>query len=41
MMAGELLGDGGDIVGGLSHWILDGVVIGLGAMLGGMLEEQL
>ena len=41
LMAGELLGDGGDIVGGLSHWILDGVVIGLGAMLGGMLEEQL
>ncbi len=41
MMAGELLGDGGDIVGGLSHWILDGVVIGLGAMLGGMLEDQL
>ena len=41
MMAGELLGEGGDIVAGLSHWIVDGVVIGLGAMLGGMLDEQL
>ena len=40
MMADELLGSG-DIVAGLSHWIVDGVVIGLGAMLGGMLEEQL
>ena len=40
MMAGELLGSG-DIVAGLSHWIVDGVVIGLGAMLGGMLDEQL
>ena len=39
-MAGELLGSG-DIVAGLSHWIVDGVVIGLGAMLGGMLDEQL
>jgi len=41
MMAGELLGESGDIVAGLSHWIVDGVVIGLGAMLGGMLDEQL
>ena len=39
-MAGELLGSG-DIVAGLSHWIVDGVVIGLGAMLGGMIDEQL
>ena len=39
-MAAELMG-GGDIVEMASHWIVDGVVIGLGAMLGGMLEEQL
>jgi hypothetical protein len=40
MMAGEMLGSG-DIVAGLSHWVVDGVVIGLGAMLGGMLDDQL
>ena len=39
-MAAELMG-GGAIPEMLSHWIVDGVVIGLGAMLGGMLEEQL
>ncbi|MCH2645484.1 MAG: hypothetical protein MKZ53_00725 [Candidatus Thalassarchaeum sp.] len=39
-MAAELMG-GGDIVEMASHWIVDGVVIGLGAMLGGMLEDQL
>ena len=39
-MAAEVMG-GGDILEMASHWIVDGVVIGLGAMLGGMLEEQL
>ena len=39
-MAAELMG-GGDILEMASHWIVDGVVIGLGAMLGGMLEDQL
>ena len=39
-MAAELMG-GGDIVEMASHWIVDGVVIGLGAMLGGMLEDAL
>ena len=40
MMATELIG-GGNIAEAASHWIVDGVVIGVGAMLGGMLEEQL
>ncbi len=40
MMATELIG-GGNIAEAASHWVLDGVVIGVGAMLGGMLEEQL
>ena len=39
-MAAEIMG-GGAIPEMASHWIVDGVVIGLGAMLGGMLEEQL
>lgn len=39
-MAAEVMG-GGAIPEMASHWIIDGVVIGLGAMLGGMLEEQL
>ena len=39
-MAAELMG-GGDILEMASHWIVDGVVIGLGAMLGGMLEDAL
>ena len=39
-MAAELMG-GGNIPEMASHWFVDGVVIGLGAMLGGMLEEQL
>ena len=39
-MAAELMG-GGAIPEMLSHWVVDGVVIGLGAMLGGMLEDQL
>jgi hypothetical protein len=39
-MAAEVMG-GGAIAEMASHWIVDGVVIGLGAMLGGMLEEQL
>ena len=39
-MAAEVMG-GGDILEMASHWIVDGVVIGLGAMLGGMLEDQL
>jgi len=39
-MAAEIMG-GGAIVEMASHWIVDGVVIGIGAMLGGMLEEQL
>ena len=40
MMASELVG-GGNIVEGLSNWVMDGVIIGLGAMLGGMIEDQL
>ena len=39
-MAAEVMG-GGNIPEMASHWIVDGVVIGLGAMLGGMLEDQL
>ena len=39
-MAAEVMG-GGVILEMASHWIVDGVVIGLGAMLGGMLEDQL
>ena len=39
-MAGELMG-GGAIVEAASTWVLDGVVIGVGALLGGMLEDQL
>ena len=39
-MAAEIMG-GGAIPEMASHWIVDGVVIGLGAMLGGMLEDQL
>ncbi len=39
-MAAEVMG-GGAPVEMASHWIVDGVVIGLGAMLGGMLEDQL
>ena len=39
-MSAEVMG-GGAIPEMASHWIIDGVVIGLGAMLGGMLEEQL
>ena len=39
-MAAEVMG-GGAIPEMLSHWVVDGVVIGLGAMLGGMLEDQL
>jgi len=40
MMASELVG-GGNILEGLSNWVMDGVIIGLGAMLGGMIEDQL
>ena len=39
-MAGEVMG-GGNIVEAASTWVLDGVVIGVGALLGGMLEDQL
>ena len=39
-MAGEVMG-GGAIVEAASTWVLDGVVIGVGALLGGMLEDQL
>ena len=39
-MAAEIMG-GGAIPEMASHWIVDGVVIGLSAMLGGMLEAQL
>ena len=40
MMASELVG-GGNILEGLSNWVMDGVIIGLGAMLGGLIEDQL
>ena len=39
-MAGEVMG-GGNMVEAASTWVLDGVVIGVGALLGGMLEDQL
>ena len=39
-MAAEVMG-GGAIVEAASTWVLDGVVIGVGALLGGMLEDQL
>jgi hypothetical protein len=39
-MAAELMG-GGAIVEALSTWVVDGVVIGVGALLGGLLEDQL
>jgi hypothetical protein len=31
-MASNLMGDGGDIVNMASHWIADGLMVGLGAM---------
>ncbi|MEC9478590.1 MAG: hypothetical protein VX666_05470 [Candidatus Thermoplasmatota archaeon] len=40
MMASELVG-GGNIVEGLSNWVMDGVVIGLGAMLGGLIDDAI
>ena len=39
-MVAEVMG-GGNIVEAASTWVLDGVVIGVGALLGGMLEDQL
>jgi hypothetical protein len=39
-MAAEVMG-GGAIVEALSTWVVDGAVIGVGALLGGMLEDQL
>ena len=39
-MAAEVMGSG-NIVEAASTWVLDGVVIGVGALLGGMLEDQL
>ena len=39
-MAAEVMG-GGAIVEAASTWVLDGVVIGVGALLGGMLEDAL
>ncbi|MEE3200537.1 MAG: hypothetical protein VX224_00510 [Candidatus Thermoplasmatota archaeon] len=40
MMASELVG-GGNIVEGLSNWVMDGVIIGLGAMLGGLIDDAI
>ncbi|MDE0706351.1 MAG: hypothetical protein OSB22_00980 [Candidatus Poseidoniales archaeon] len=31
-MASNLMGDGGDIAAMASHWVLDGVMVGIGAM---------
>ncbi len=39
-MAAEVMGSG-NMVEAASNWVLDGVVIGVGALLGGMLEDQL
>jgi hypothetical protein len=39
-MAAEVMGSG-NIVEAASTWVLDGVVIGVGALLGGLLEDQL
>jgi len=39
-MAAEVMGSG-NMVEAASTWVLDGVVIGVGALLGGMLEDQL
>ncbi len=39
-MAAEVMGSG-NMVEAASSWVLDGVVIGVGALLGGMLEDQL
>ena len=39
-MAAEVMG-GGAIVEALSTWVVDGAVIGVGALLGGLLEDQL
>jgi len=40
-MSATLMNDSGGLVDTFSHWAMDGIVIGLGAMLGGLLEEQL
>jgi hypothetical protein len=39
-VAAEIMGSGA-IVEGLSNWLVDGLVIGVGALLGGMLEDAL
>ena len=39
-MAAEVMGSG-NMVEAASTWVLDGLVIGVGALLGGMLEDQL
>ncbi len=39
-MAAEVMG-GGAIVEAASTWVLDGVVVGVGALLGGMLDDAL
>ena len=31
-MASNIMGDGGDIAAMASHWVMDGVMVGLGAM---------
>ena len=31
-MASNLMGDGGDIAASASHWVMDGVMVGIGAM---------
>ena len=39
-LASEIMGSGA-IVESLSNWVVDGVVIGVGALLGGLIEDQL
>ena len=39
-MASNLMGDGGDIAAMASHWILDGVMVGIGAMASVKIAEM-
>ena len=39
-MATNLMGDGGDIAAMASHWVLDGVMVGIGAMASVKIAEM-
>jgi len=39
-MASNIMGDGGDIAAMASHWVLDGVMVGIGAMASVKISEM-